>query len=41
MTLDTDGDPLPSDWYLRLAREAQKALRKTKGHKALSARSAS
>jgi hypothetical protein len=27
VTLDIDGEPLPSDWYLRLAREAQKALR--------------
>jgi hypothetical protein len=28
VTLDVDGERLPSDWYLRLAREAQKALRK-------------
>ena len=27
VTLDTDGESLPSDWYLRLAREAQRALR--------------
>jgi hypothetical protein len=27
VTLDVDGEPLPSDWYLRLAREAQKQLR--------------
>jgi hypothetical protein len=27
VTLDVDGEPLPSDWYLRLAREAQKRLR--------------
>ena len=27
VTLDVDGVPLPSDWYLRLAREAQKRLR--------------
>ena len=26
VTLDVDGEPLPSDWYLRLAREAQKQL---------------
>jgi hypothetical protein len=26
VTLDVDGEPLPSDWYLRLAREAQRAL---------------
>jgi len=26
VTLDVDGEQLPSDWYLRLAREAQKAL---------------
>jgi hypothetical protein len=26
VTLDQDGEQLPSDWYLRLAREAQKAL---------------
>jgi hypothetical protein len=30
VTLDTDGERLPSDWYLRLAREAQKALRKSR-----------
>jgi hypothetical protein len=30
VTLDADGERLPSDWYLRLAREAQKALRKRK-----------
>jgi len=29
VTLDADGDTLPSDWYLRLAREAQRALRST------------
>jgi hypothetical protein len=28
VTLDVDGERLPSDWYLRLAREAQKALRR-------------
>jgi hypothetical protein len=27
VTLDVDGERLPSDWYLRLAREAQKRLR--------------
>lgn len=27
VTLDEDGENLPSDWYLRLAREAQKRLR--------------
>jgi hypothetical protein len=27
VTLDVDGESLPSDWYLRLAREAQKQLR--------------
>jgi hypothetical protein len=27
VTLDVDGERLPTDWYLRLAREAQKALR--------------
>jgi hypothetical protein len=27
VTLDVDGESLPSDWYLRLAREAQKLLR--------------
>ena len=27
VTLDVDGEPLPSDWYFRLAREAQKQLR--------------
>jgi hypothetical protein len=27
VTLDVDGEALPSDWYLRLAREAQKKLR--------------
>ena len=27
VTLDVDGEPLPSDWYLRLAREAQRKLR--------------
>jgi hypothetical protein len=26
VTLDADGESLPSDWYLRLAREAQRAL---------------
>jgi hypothetical protein len=26
VTLDADGELLPSDWYLRLAREAQKRL---------------
>jgi len=26
VTMDIDGEPLPSDWYLRLAREAQRAL---------------
>ena len=26
VTLDADGERLPSDWYLRLAREAQRAL---------------
>ena len=27
VTLDTDGEQLPSDWYLRLARDAQRRLR--------------
>jgi hypothetical protein len=27
VTLDADGEALPSDWYLRLAREAQRRLR--------------
>jgi hypothetical protein len=27
VTLDVDGETLPSDWYLRLAREAQRQLR--------------
>jgi hypothetical protein len=27
VTLDIDGEPLPADWYLRLARETQRALR--------------
>ena len=26
VTMDADGKALPSDWYLRLAREAQKRL---------------
>jgi hypothetical protein len=26
VTMDIDGEPLPSDWYLRLARETQKRL---------------
>jgi hypothetical protein len=26
VTMDTDGKKLPSDWYLRLAREAQRRL---------------
>jgi len=26
VTLDADGDRLPSDWYLQLAREAQRRL---------------
>ena len=26
VTMDADGEPLPSDWYLRLAREAQRRL---------------
>jgi hypothetical protein len=26
ITLDIDGERLPSDWYLRLAREAQQRL---------------
>ncbi len=26
ITMDTDGEPLPTDWYLRLAREAQRQL---------------
>jgi len=26
--LDADGEPLPNDWYLRLAREAQRRLRR-------------
>jgi hypothetical protein len=30
VTLDADGERLPSDWYLRLAREAQKKLRGAK-----------
>jgi len=29
VTLDIDGEALPGDWYLRLAREAQKALRES------------
>ena len=28
VTLDVDGEQLPSDWYLRLAREAQNALQR-------------
>jgi hypothetical protein len=32
VTLDVDGERLPSDWYLRLAREAQKALRKSRSN---------
>ena len=31
VTLDVDGEHLPSDWYLRLAREAQKALLRVTG----------
>jgi hypothetical protein len=27
VTLDVDGEQLPSDWYLQLAREAQRRLR--------------
>jgi hypothetical protein len=27
VTLDADGEALPSDWYLRLAGQAQRALR--------------
>jgi hypothetical protein len=27
VTLDVDGEALPSDWYLRLARQTQQALR--------------
>jgi hypothetical protein len=30
VTLDADGEPLPSDWYLRLARETQKQLRRAR-----------
>jgi hypothetical protein len=30
VTLDADGEPLPSDWYLRLARETQKRLTATR-----------
>jgi hypothetical protein len=30
VTLDVDGEPLPSDWYLRLARETQRRLRKVR-----------
>jgi hypothetical protein len=26
VTLDADGESLPSDWYLRLARETQRGL---------------
>jgi hypothetical protein len=26
VTLDVDGEAVPSDWYLRLAHEAQQAL---------------
>jgi hypothetical protein len=26
VTMDVDGEPLPSDWYLRLARETQRRL---------------
>jgi hypothetical protein len=28
LTMDADGEPLPSDWYLRLARETQRRLRR-------------
>jgi hypothetical protein len=28
VTLDVDGVPVPNDWYLRLAREAQLMLRR-------------
>jgi hypothetical protein len=28
VTLDADGEPLPSDWYLRLARETQRRVGK-------------
>jgi hypothetical protein len=31
VTLDEDGEPLPSDWYLRLAREAQRGLARRAG----------
>lgn len=31
VTLDTDGEQLPSDWYLQLAREAQRRLRGQRG----------
>jgi hypothetical protein len=34
VTLDVDGEVLPSDWYLRLAREAQRRLAKGRGHEA-------
>jgi hypothetical protein len=27
VTLNLDGETLPTDWYLRLAREAQRRLR--------------
>jgi hypothetical protein len=30
VTTDADGEPLPSDWYLRLAREAQRRLKRLK-----------
>jgi hypothetical protein len=29
VTLDEDGEPVPADWYLRLARETQRRLRST------------
>jgi hypothetical protein len=34
VTLDVDGESLPSDWYLRLAREAQKLLRGARARQA-------
>jgi hypothetical protein len=38
VTLDVDGEPLPSDWYLRLAREAQQALANASAPRASSGR---
>jgi hypothetical protein len=33
VTMDADGEPLPSDWYLRLAREAQRRLTAAAPHR--------